>query len=471
MSTDNGVAVALNFIRHGGATTPPSIRKDYDYVVLPRITLQNAPASERHFRRAYSTTVLRPTFECSTLQQDDILLTEILRVGLNLPGGSLESQVDGEISTRVYTTMTLNGTLPYNSSSKKYNFTGITPNSQFLGKKPASPGGYDSWEIFTQGIEEKLEDSGTYNLTGFFCSQGIEEIPATITYQGDPGYNNLEDIKLHSNETRPWWNETNGEITLAFHLRQFFQKSFTIVSSPYGARLPSDFEVDKFFEHLLTSSGRNISAGFTGSENAERLKHAVVQNYKESMAHVIDLNFRSADAVTIEGVTSQHITRISIHRTSKLILQCLLSTMAILGLVGYKLVKLRGTLHRNPCSIASTMGFLADSHLCDPDSGILPKDAADMSENELRRCLQEYVFSLGWWDALGDRRKMTHAIAEDGIAVGSESEPEAAGTGEDTLVEDEGVLETEQRGRFGIEVGQADVLGFCGKSQAGKRLD
>ncbi|KAF6822646.1 hypothetical protein CPLU01_11890 [Colletotrichum plurivorum] len=402
-STDNGAAVALNVIRHGGGRAPLTFRGDYG--VLPRITPQILPASSRTFHSTYNTTILRPAFECDTLPQEAIVLKEITHQA------NASWNADDVLVKFTAATITLNGTLPPNCASKSHK-EGIG------GPK----------------LNLNYDDSRRYD----------------DPEKGDTGDTDIAAMELYSDEAKRWWNETDGEKNLAFKLKRFLSASLTVPSTPTTVGHRESFYFDIFFQHLTSDSGsyNNISAQFVGPENAERLKITVTQSYKEYMAHVIDLNFRSPDTMVIQGVASEPITRISIHPTSKLVLQALLATMTVLELVAYKLVKLRGTLPRNPCSIASTMGFLADSQLCDPGSGILPKNAAVMSEKELAQSLHGYVFSLGWWGGAGDRTKMTDPSAEEETGVERKPEPEV-----------------ERTNRFGIDVGHADALGFCGKPE------
>ncbi|SPJ70389.1 uncharacterized protein FTOL_00117 [Fusarium torulosum] len=85
--------------------------------------------------------------------------------------------------------------------------------------------------------------------------------------------------------------------------------------------------------------------------------------------------------------------------TSKLILQVLLATMTVLSLIGFCLVKIKGTLPRDPCGIGSTMALLAGSQICAQGSGIIPEAGQQMSESQLRRIFDGWVFSLGWWSS------------------------------------------------------------------------
>ncbi|KAF6811311.1 hypothetical protein CMUS01_13293 [Colletotrichum musicola] len=420
----------------------------------------------------YNTSILRPAFECAILSREEIVLEEVTRQG------EVTWDTGGVLVNFTTATITLDGTLPPNCSLKshKEGFGGPELTLRYndaLRDGELDPknlnfliGQYIDLDIQasqpaqlcpTIGIifGERKQDEGRppspeiYKLTGFFCSQGMEEIPATTTYRDDAGDNNIGDIELYPDAAKPWWNETDGGKILAFKLDQFLDYDLTELPTPTMVQDQDQLNVDMFFKHLMSGSSDDSPARFLGPENAERLKIAVVRNYREYIAHVIDLNFRSPNTTVIHGVASQPVTRIFIHPISKLVLQGLLATMTILGLVGYKLVKLRGTLPRDPCSIASTMGFLADSQLCDPGSKILPNDAAAMSNKELAQSLHGYVFSLGWWDGAEGRCNTTGASNEGGMY--GEREPE---------------LDLKRTSRFGIDIGQADTLGFYGKNKS-----
>ncbi|KAL6918411.1 hypothetical protein FSHL1_009839 [Fusarium sambucinum] len=105
---------------------------------------------------------------------------------------------------------------------------------------------------------------------------------------------------------------------------------------------------------------------------------------------------RAAQSI-ITAYYSADVTHLVIDSTSKLILQILLGTMTGLSFIGFLLVKIRGTLPRDPCTIGSTMSLLAGSELCDPGSQVLPSGTERMDVKELTLALEGWVFSLGWW--------------------------------------------------------------------------
>ncbi|CAG9987009.1 unnamed protein product [Clonostachys byssicola] len=223
----------------------------------------------------------------------------------------------------------------------------------------------------------------------------------------------------------------------------------------------------------VNAAARNLTALLCTQEIKEidNLILAVGQKYGEYMRHVINLNFRAGSesvdgdlvsaagelsssstttlspTVTISGASSREVNRLAIDKTSKLILQILLAAMAILGLIGYTSTKMSGLLPRNPCSIASTMGFLADSQLCDRGSGIIPQGSELRSDHELGELFDGWVFSLGWWN--------TGNTVDSAVAT-AQPHDNPQGTHPDAKLMMTSVS-AQRRGanRFGVDVGRA----------------
>ncbi|KAL3306693.1 hypothetical protein RB213_010826 [Colletotrichum asianum] len=289
------------------------------------------------------------------------------------------------------------------------------------------------------------------NFTALFCSQRIEEVPATITYRGNPSNIDIDDILVHPGRARSWTNGTKKSKNLAFKLKGFLDSGLTKFPVPLHNKIADGRYYDVFFNHIIFGPRGTLPTDMLGSSNVNALTEAIIHSFKEYLAHVIDLNFRSKDSETsLQGTSLKTTTRLAMHKVSKIILQSLLAATTILSFVGYRLVKIRGTLPRNPCSIASTMGFLADSQLCDPKSGILPKDASLMTERELRQSLHGFVFSLGWWDRSKD----------------SNNSRPASPSGEDSSdLDARNQQEVSESTYFGIDVGHTNALGFSKKEQ------
>jgi hypothetical protein len=169
-----------------------------------------------------------------------------------------------------------------------------------------------------------------------------------------------------------------------------------------------------FFAQLGGRPGGYSEEELLGPGNTNNLIDAVTKDYCELMRHVIDRNLRASNESShailgasnetstaahseVIGVYSARVTHLVTDTTSKLVLQILLAATTALGFVGFVFVKIRGTVPRDPCSIGSTMSFLAGSNLCDPGAQIIPSSAEYLSENKLSQALEGWVFSLGWW--------------------------------------------------------------------------
>ncbi|KAK7978438.1 hypothetical protein PG988_005928 [Apiospora saccharicola] len=151
--------------------------------------------------------------------------------------------------------------------------------------------------------------------------------------------------------------------------------------------------------------------------------------------------------------------------------------MTRLGLVAYGSVRLRGVLPRAPYTIASVMGFLAGSPLCDPDIVTLPENLGLMSDRELRAAFDGWLFSLGWWArADGGEKTGTDGAGNEGYdnwktttagtvlgshGTGSFSDDSGSAT---TITNVDGAStpreDSSRWTRFGIDIGTASSLGF-----------
>ncbi|KAH7195352.1 hypothetical protein DER44DRAFT_814067 [Fusarium oxysporum] len=309
------------------------------------------------------------------------------------------------------------------------------------------------------------------NLTMTMWRDGLEQVPVTVTYKGNPSLREINEQhppKLELEKAWRWVNGTSKSKAFGYQPGRFLDADLTPFPIDEPDTRTFDEDDDPFFDHLLHGPNRIERESLLGPSNTEKLIRAVQRDYSEYMRHVIDLNFRanssnahddlisaealpnarpSSVATEITGTTSAQVTRLAIHTTSKLLLQILLGLMALLSLASYLLVKIDGTLPRNPCSIASTMAFLAGSQLCDRDAGIIPQGAEHMTDGQLKEVFDGWVFSLGWWQ-------------KEEASVESEEPNDDASTLGDRDVPDEAQEGRRTPGRFGIDVGRANVSKF-----------
>ncbi|KAM0552407.1 hypothetical protein ACHAPJ_007967 [Fusarium lateritium] len=221
---------------------------------------------------------------------------------------------------------------------------------------------------------------------------------------------------------------------------------------------------DSFLNHLLLRPKGYSSDHLAGPRNVNKFVLAVTQDYTEYLRHVINRKLRAGDQSSgvdllstaedspakslsrysmITGTYSAKVPHLIVNGTSKLVLQVLLATMTVLSVIGFALVKIRWTLPRDPCSIGSTMALLADLQICDRGSGINPDTAQYMSENQMKRVFDGWVFSLGWWSS---GSSVAPSLTSEDIQGSDTGRKLASGTGIT-------VMQSEKR--FGNDVGKA----------------
>ncbi|KAF5005494.1 hypothetical protein FDECE_8072 [Fusarium decemcellulare] len=462
-----GAAVILNLIRFGGAETPPGIWKE---VVAPEVSLSLADSAisdsvRRGANFTYDVLALQPFLNCTTIPQNAISNTNMT---YQVSAGRM-----GQYASAIGTLITVRppGVDRWCSNSSINGFANLTfgmelrtTNPMWIGKYfdlPQSTAGQVSTNCPSIGMifgSVTRNSTTDRNLTAIICSQQIKQIPMTVTYSGNPTLGQIDSIYTRG-EPKSVQNDTSKAHTLGYKLEGFLNAN--LLSFPANVSAES---YDSFFNHLLLRPKGYSRDHLAWPKNADTFVRAVTQDYNEYLRHVINRNLvagnrSSSDAILsatdassaqslspdsiITGTYSAEVTHLIIDGTSKLILQILLATMTVLSVIGFALVKIRGTLPRDPCSIGSAMALLADSQLCDRASGIIPKDAEHMSEGQLRRVFDGWVFSLGWW------------ISGPSVAPSLTSEDIQGPDAARKLASDADITVRQSEKRFGVDVGKA----------------
>lgn len=298
-------------------------------------------------------------------------------------------------------------------------------------------------------VSGHISNSGENYLTIFVCKQKIQQVDTTIAYLGDPRNGGISISQLpvtDESTTRHLTNGTEGIDAFNYRIQADIDAGF-IRADPVLCDEPS---MNKFFSRIVCGpegiNGTGIPGPYLfGPENVPRLLEAIQSLYKGYMVHVINRKFRqpletfsqsslhsrSSKIGSGTGTVTREVERLTINYPSKLTLQIALATMVILSAIAFRLAKLRGTLPRNPCSIASTMGFLAGSELCS-SGDILPEGTEWMSRDKLRKSLEGYLFSLGWW-------------SREAKATGSEPRSDSMDIYEDVTLQPRAGMSTETR--------------------------
>ncbi|KAF5989029.1 hypothetical protein FBULB1_1184 [Fusarium bulbicola] len=466
---DSDAAKTLNLIRHGGANSSVAIWQD---VVLPSTSLAFPDASmldmvTQSSSYTYTVGALRPFINCTVAldgAQSGHTHEKTVWANFTAPAGCKGHGVNGK------------SYVLFNTSVGIADREGKSYHDRWVGSYldlnlTVSEHGADCPSVGIFFGNMGGNDTSAWNMTALTCTQGIEQIPTNITFKGDPALGVIDEKHpplLARKQAWEWVNSTSGSSALNYKLKHFLDDHLKLYPTHNITEQKSD--CDPFFNHLIYGPKAAKKEELLGPGNVSNLINAVQKGYSEYMRYLIDLNFRADEKTShdelvsalaspspaeeavspdteITGTMRQLITRFAINPTSKTILQVLLAIIAVLSLASYLLVKIRGTFPRDPCSIASTMAFLAGSQLCDRDSGIIPQGAEYMADGQLKKAFDGWVFSLGWWQKGGD-------------SVESEERSDDARTSGDTDPQSETREGQRTLGRFGIDVGRASVSKF-----------
>lgn len=465
-SDDGGAGVILNLIRYGGARSPTAIWED---IVLPENFLSIASArSDSGINYAFDTLVLQPVLNCSIIPQTAI---ENTYRTFQVSAGSM-----GQYAMASGTTITIQPPKidEQCSRSPADGIGNLTFSIDFDTIKPLWVGQYLDLNQTTAGkipadcpsvgiVFGSVTGNSTTdrNLTALVCSQGINHVPVTLDYSVNSTLLQITRMRVRG-EPKSVRDITSLSRTFGYRLHDFMETSFL----PFSANL-TDTLYDSFFNHFFLRVDGHKREDLVGPENTEKFIQAVTQDYNEYLRLVINQKLRAGYGSSVDqflsavddsstqpsshdsmtnGQYSAQVTHLVIDGTSKLVLQILLAAMTAFSLVGFMLVKIRGTLPRDPCSIGSTMAFLAESQLCDRGSRVIPQGAEYMGEKQLRKVFDGWLFSLGWWQIsspVAEERglKDTQESRDSGKTIGGAS-PTV------TMV-------MRDRKRFGVDVGKA----------------
>lgn len=434
---DGGAAIRLNSIRRNGTNTPPGICKD---VVVPRISLPSlsdgAPYGTNY---TYEIMALQPVLNCTVVPQQDINVSSSIAASPVILPECSSSWISGMASLSYAMEIGMATYIPGLYRVGRYFDLLDSTAGEVSTACPSIGILYGSLNSSKSSPSDNITIHA--NITALLCSQEVSKVPLTITYNGDPILGEIssdQPPRFSPEKAQSLRNGTNNARTFRPRPGGFMEgQFFPFDHDDHDAK----WTYDSFFNHLLYGPNGQREEELEGLENTEKLIRSVTREYSEYMRHVIDLNFRAGNNAThinlvsaangtsspvpsaanmeVGGIVSKMITRLAIHRKSRLILQILLAVMTVFGLLGYSLVKLRGTLPRDPCSIASTMAFLAGSQLCDRGAGIIPHGAEFMNDEQLKRVFDGRVFSLGWWmTAEGEASAVATDHTQFGVDVG-----------------------------------------------------
>ncbi|SMR54528.1 unnamed protein product [Zymoseptoria tritici ST99CH_3D1] len=473
-SGDGGSGAQLDLVQHGSSVMPTTIWQDF---VLPTIDdIRLAPGSSLDRLRdtkaqnfTLTAGALRPVLSCEVVEDEHIefsygqtnseasLLTIWAKPPLDPPcqrGGYNGTNKYYNLSSAAQPTgpdqltwmgefsdLHLGPWSPCDDCASEYHDYG--EDYMNLWHMPDNPAGCPSIAMF---FAKGQEDDTTHDeITVLLCSQRVEQVDLRITYMGGNTTQAVINPSIPpvmvNGSSRYLTNGTLGVDTFPYRPQTYLTTNSGNLSmfNANGAQQV----LDEFTNHLVYGLNGTNFEDLAGKANRPTLIAAVQTLYIKYMSLVMDAKFRQpieqggkAD-MAVKGSVIMTTSRLKIDYTSKLVLQITLALITFFGALAFLLADLRGTLPRKPTSIASTMGFLAGSDICDEQKVRLPKNVELMSRKELDSVLDGWLFSLGWWGVSPSRPG----------SEGSEDLPSLqVGAGKER--------------RFGIDIGEPEQLGF-----------
>ena len=307
---------------------------------------------------------------------------------------------------------------------------------------------------FTFGLF-KLNSMDRSMVTTMVCQQRIQQVSATVTFLANstridttiPPKVDESTITLLANPL-----SNSGSTSFEFRIQNNLINEFAPFNGAGDLANTEDKSIDAtqtldiFYEAVINGPDGIPEEELAGREHHARFYNATNAFYRRYMAQAINANMRKpcpasgcpSDLLSKRQISSSKLqATVSILRprlvqssTSKLVLQVLLGTMLVCGILAYLLTPMRHVLPCNPCTIAGTMALLAGSKLCwssdesvceccgkprsqDADSMIhavgevdhheeraeyIPHGAEWMSDKKLRAVFSRMRYTLGWWE-------------------------------------------------------------------------
>ncbi|KIW64773.1 hypothetical protein PV04_09683 [Phialophora macrospora] len=203
------------------------------------------------------------------------------------------------------------------------------------------------------------------------------------------------------------------------------------LTEPYSDQLPRDpsgpFPSDEFMTLLIEGSGGIELSDLRDPSSIDRIVDTIKHFHGILRAQQYSIILRQAPAQneTLASrrypstMTSNSRSRLIQHAVSTRILEGMLLAILVLGTAATFMMKVRGVLLENPCTIASMARLLAESSLLGRESGSISTTDFLGSGSPIKvPSLQERVFRLDWFE------RTQHYCAED--TTRAESHPEQA---------------------------------------------
>lgn len=445
-ANDAGASKLMNALDFGGSNEPVGTWTSFALPTLGKTTTNRengealGPANDDNSLRRYVFDIdgLRPELNCTVCPKEDIRYDEtstsasIITNGVESPIMSKSLGADFRLSANCHNIDSKN------SSFVSLNYTFVNDGNG----EPSLIGNFYELNVSSASIDpaspakqipgsEGCPSVGILfghfeNITAMLCSQRIRSVPMTVTYSGDPAASILDaqhpPVMSDSGLPKYMIDASTGLSTFSYRVKNHFNDglSYYPATAQDLATAGHWEDVEPVFDHLLHGPYNASEADVLGLDHAQDFITAINKVYNKYMVQVLNTVLRSppegnpttkkvadggeeeSEAVTVDGRLIRKIARLKMNNASKLTLQIMLAVMIVLSGIAVRLVKIRGTLPRDPYSMASVMGFLAGSKMSDPESKIIPPGSEFLSLDGLVKVFDGRKFRLGWWSASPD---------------------------------------------------------------------
>lgn len=252
------------------------------------------------------------------------------------------------------------------------------------------------------------------------CYQRLQKVDASVNFLNSDFEIDSALPPLANESTAEYVKVTNGTLSYvkdvtsstSFHFRiqEHFDTAFAVFNgtneNPFGIEKSSPI-FDNFFQGtLFGKTSLPLSTMELDSEaNRKDMKRALLLFYRRYMAQAISLNFRVAfnqsdteageadvNVLSVTVHSAKTVRRVVQHKNSKLVLQVMLSSMFICGIISLSTIRMQKLLpaSANPCTIWGQASIWAGSRFYE-------HEGKDLLHTSARGQEQRGRFKLGSW--------------------------------------------------------------------------
>ncbi|RFU28160.1 hypothetical protein B7463_g8172, partial [Scytalidium lignicola] len=235
------------------------------------------------------------------------------------------------------------------------------------------------------------------------CTQALQQVKTRTTFLM-PNFDIDPNHPPEVNESSAIFI-TNG--TAGDFIREYQIFNNIVAEFPNPTVDDVDFDPGAFYSAVISGKDGIPVGELLGQSNVDRLINATNYVYAEHMAQTISLNMRQNNSIssdkdvssTFPGILSQSSQlRLKQNKASKITLQVFLGIIFLSGIAGWLLMDTRNLLTHNPCSIAGTASFLADSKIWEDENFFESRvGSSHPGDHGQAGLFGGKLFSLGWW--------------------------------------------------------------------------